>query len=70
LLVPYPLQNNLRHLDPKLVDRAPAETVERRDGVSTLKEAVGAVDHVVVDSNPLERPSPGQGADPAEAAHL
>src|SRR5262245_11455529 len=32
--------------------------------------AVGAVDHVVVDSDSLERPSPGQRTDTAEAPYL
>ncbi len=38
LSVPYPLQNNLRHLDSATVERALAEMAERRDGATTLKE--------------------------------
>src|SRR5262249_30099224 len=32
--------------------------------------AIGAVDHVIVDSHPLQRPPPGHGTDPAEASYL
>ena len=38
LSVPYPLQNNLRHLAPEVIDRALVEMAERREGMRTMQE--------------------------------
>jgi protoporphyrinogen oxidase len=38
LSVPYPLQNNLRHVDRETAERALAEMATPHDGVTTLKE--------------------------------
>lgn len=38
LSVPYPLQNNLRHIDPATAERALAEMAAPRDGATTMKE--------------------------------
>src|SRR5437870_5449271 len=38
LSVPYPLLNNLRHLDPQTIERALTEMAAHRDGGTTMKE--------------------------------
>ena len=42
LSVPYPLQNNLRHLDPQTIERALAEMAAPREGAITMKEWLAA----------------------------